>query len=112
MNKEKKILVFTATYNEKENIEKLILDIKANLPVASILINLAIFLATFTFKLAQKHYSSVFCLLYLQIVWSSLIGFFIFNEILNTMAFIGALFIIISGFISLPGQFKQLHQNE
>ena len=38
MNKEKKILVFTATYNEKENIEKLILDIKANLPVTSILI--------------------------------------------------------------------------
>ena len=37
MNKEKKILVFTATYNEKENIEKMILDIKANLPVASIL---------------------------------------------------------------------------
>ena len=38
MIKEKKILVFTATYNEKENIEKLIIGIKGNLPTASILI--------------------------------------------------------------------------
>ncbi len=38
MNKDKKILVFTATYNEKENIEKLILNINSNLPAASILI--------------------------------------------------------------------------
>ena len=76
--------------------------------VASILINLAIFLATFTFKKAQKHYSSIFCLVYLQIVWSSLIGFFIFDEILNSLAFVGALFIVFSGIISIPGQFKQL----
>ena len=38
MNNKKKILVFTATYNEKENIEKLILDIKLNLPFSSLLI--------------------------------------------------------------------------
>jgi len=38
MNEEKKILVFTATYNEKENIEKLILNIKKNLPLSSIFI--------------------------------------------------------------------------
>jgi Glycosyl transferase family 2. len=38
MNKKKKILVFTATYNEKENIEKLILGIKNSLPFSSILI--------------------------------------------------------------------------
>ena len=80
--------------------------------VASILINLALFLATFTFKKAQKHYSSIFCLVYLQIVWSSLIGFFIFNEILNNIAFIGALFIVLSGIISIPGQFKQLKANK
>ena len=79
--------------------------------VASILINLALFLATFTFKKAQKHYSSIFCLVYLQIVWSSLIGFFIFNEILNNIAFIGALLIVLSGIISIPGQFKQLKKN-
>ena len=77
--------------------------------VASILINMAIFLATFTFKKAQKHYSSIFCLVYLQIVWSSLIGFFIFDEILNSLAFLGALFIVFSGIISIPGQFKQLN---
>ena len=37
MNK-KKILVFTATYNEKDNIEKLILSIKDTLPLSSIYI--------------------------------------------------------------------------
>ena len=38
MNEEIKILVFTATYNEKENIERLILGIKKNLPLSSIFI--------------------------------------------------------------------------
>jgi len=38
VNKEKKILVFTATYNEKDNIEKLILSIKEVLPLSSIFI--------------------------------------------------------------------------
>ena len=80
--------------------------------IASILINLAIFLATFTFKKAQKHYSSIFCLVYLQIVWSSFIGFFIFDEILNKLAIFGALLIVLSGLISIPGQFKQLKKNK
>ena len=35
---EKRILVFTACYNEKENIEKLILKIRSYLPNSSILI--------------------------------------------------------------------------
>ena len=38
VNKKKKILVFTATYNEKDNIEKLILSIKNTLPLSSIYI--------------------------------------------------------------------------
>ena len=38
MNIEKKILVFTATYNEIDNIEKLVLDIINNLPSSTILI--------------------------------------------------------------------------
>ena len=38
MFKDKKILVFTACYNEKENIKNLIYGIKENLPDASILI--------------------------------------------------------------------------
>ena len=38
MINEKKILVFTACYNEKENIGKLILKIKEKLPESEILI--------------------------------------------------------------------------
>ena len=78
--------------------------------IASILINLAIFLATFSFKTAQKHYSSIFCLVYLQIVWSSLIGMFIFNEYLNLFGYLGAILIVISGIISIPAQLKQVNQ--
>ena len=87
---------------------KVDLNVFVLITIASILINIAIFLATFAFKKAQKHYSSVFCLVYLQILWSSIIGYFIFNEYLNTLALLGALFIIISGLISIPGQFYQL----
>ena len=77
--------------------------------IASIFINMALFLATFSFKKAQKHYSAIFCLVYLQILWSSLVGFYIFNEYLNNYAIIGASLIIISGIISIPGQFKQIN---
>jgi len=38
VNDKKKILVFTATYNERDNIEGLILDIKKNIPSSSIFI--------------------------------------------------------------------------
>jgi len=78
--------------------------------LASILINLAIFLSVFAFKISQKYYSSVFCLVYLQIVWSSLIGIIFFNEYLNYIAYLGALMIIISGIISIPAQKKQLSE--
>ena len=89
----------------KVNLQEFIL-----ITTASILINIAIFLATLAFKKAQKHYSSIFCLVYLQIVWSSLIGIFVFNEYLNLFAYLGAAFIIISGIISIPGQFKQVSE--
>ena len=78
--------------------------------LASILINLAIFLSVFAFKISQKYYASVFCLVYLQIVWSSLIGIIFFNEYLNYIAYLGALMIIISGIISIPAQKKQLSE--
>ena len=78
--------------------------------IASIFINIAIFLMTLAFKTAQKHYSSVFCLVYLQIVWSVLIGLFIFNEYLNLFAIIGALMIVMSGIFSIPGQYKQIDE--
>jgi len=77
--------------------------------IASIFINVALFLATFAFKKAQKHYSAIFCLVYLQIVWSSLIGFYFFNEYLNNYALIGATLIVLSGIISVPGQIKQIY---
>ena len=78
--------------------------------LASILINLAIFLSTFAFKEAQKYYASIFCLVYLQIVWSSIVGFYVFNEFLNTYAFIGAFLIVCSGFVSIPGQIRQVNE--
>ncbi len=78
--------------------------------IASIFINLALFLATFAFKKSQKHYSAIFCLVYLQIVWSSLIGLYFFNEYLNSYALIGASLIILSGIISVPGQIKQVYE--
>ena len=78
--------------------------------IASIFINCAIFLAIFSFKMAQKYYSAIFCLVYLQILWSSLVGYFVFDEYLNNYALIGAGLIIISGIISVPGQFKQINE--
>ena len=75
---------------------------------ASLFINSAMFFATTAFKIAQKHYASVFNLVYLQVFWSSLVGIFIFNEYMNFYAYIGAIFIVLSGIVSLPSQIKQL----
>ena len=66
--------------------------------------------ATTAFKIAQKHYASVFSLVYLQVLWSSLVGIFIFNEYMNLYAYIGAIFIVLSGIVSLPSQIKQLKE--
>jgi len=78
--------------------------------LASILINLAILLSVIAFKFSQKFFASIFCLVYLQIVWSCILGFVIFNEYLNIYAIFGAFLIIISGIISIPGQFKQINE--
>ena len=77
---------------------------------ASIFINLAIFLMVYAFKNSQRYYASVFCLVYLQILWSSLVGIIFFGEYLNNIAFIGAFFIVLSGIISIPAQFKQVKE--
>ena len=89
---------------------KVSLSIFLIITITSIVINLAVFLAVFAFKYAQKHYASVSCLMYLQILWSSIVGWFIFDEYLNSFALIGALLIILSGLISIPGQFKQVNE--
>ena len=78
--------------------------------ITSILINLAVFLTVFAFKYSQKYYASVFCLMYLQILWSSIIGVVFFDEYLNMYALLGAFLIILSGLISIPGQFKQINE--
>ena len=78
--------------------------------IASIFINSAIFLMVFAFQYSQKYYASVFCLLYTQILWTSIIGLIFFNEFLNNFALFGALIIVLSGIISIPGQYKQLNE--
>ena len=78
--------------------------------IASIFINSAIFLMVFAFQYSQKYYASVFCLLYTQILWTSIIGLIFFNELLNNFAFFGALIIVLSGIISVPGQYKHLNE--
>lgn len=88
---------------------KINLNIFLLITAASIFINAAIFLATLSFKMAQKYYSAIFCLVYLQILWSSLVGFYFFNEYLNKYALIGAGLIVLSGIISVPGQIKQVY---
>tara|TARA_B100000029_G_C17544172_1_gene947841 strand:+ start:1020 stop:1892 length:873 start_codon:yes stop_codon:yes gene_type:complete len=75
--------------------------------ISSFFINTAIFLMTFAFQASQKYYSSIFCLVYIQILWSMIIGYFIFSEYLNLYAFIGAIFIVFSGILSIPSQYKQ-----
>ena len=81
---------------------KINLEIFIFISLASILINLAIFLSTFAFKESQKYYASIFCLVYLQIVWSSIVGFYFFNEFLNSYALFWAFLIVLSGFVSIP----------
>ena len=73
---------------------------------------MAIFLVVFSLQNAQKHYASVFCLVYLQILWSSIVGIIFFSEILNNIAIIGAFLIVLSGLISIPGQFKQVGRDQ
>ena len=89
---------------------KVSLSIFLIITITSIVINLAVFLAVFAFKYAQKYYASVSCLMYLQILWSSIIGWFFFDEYLNSFALLGAFLIILSGLISIPGQFKQVNE--
>ena len=89
---------------------KIDLYIFSLITTASIFINLAIFLMVFAFQYSQKYYASVFCLVYTQILWTSVIGFIFFNELLNNFAFLGAIILVLSGIISVPGQYKQLNE--
>ena len=77
--------------------------------ISSTLINAAILIMTIAFQRSQTYYDSIFCLVYIQILYSVLIGYFVFNEYLNFYAIIGALLIVISGLFSIPSQYKQIN---
>ena len=75
--------------------------------IASIFINSAMLIMTIAFQRSQKYYSSIFCLVYIQIFFSIIIGYVFFNEYLNFYAILGAIFIVLSGIVSIPAQQKQ-----
>ena len=75
---------------------------------ASIVINLAICFVTIAVYRASNFFGSLYCLVYLQILWSVIFGIIFFDEHLNFIATFGALFIIFSGLISIPAQYKQI----
>ena len=67
-----------------------------------------VYLVTYAFQNSQNHFSSIFALFYLLILWSLLIGIIFFNEYLNFFALLGAVLIVLSGILSLQAQRKQL----
>tara|TARA_B100000686_G_C16609435_1_gene872998 strand:- start:575 stop:1141 length:567 start_codon:yes stop_codon:yes gene_type:complete len=85
------------------------LNIFLIITISSILINGAMLIYTYAFHRSQKYYSSLFCLVYIQIFYSILIGYFVFGEYLNFYAIVGALLIILSGLFSIPSQYKQIN---
>ena len=75
---------------------------------AGLIVLIGVYLVTYAFQNSKNHFSSIFALFYLQILWSLLIGIIFFNEYLNFVALIGALLIVLSGILSLQAQKKQL----
>ena len=86
------------------------LEIFGLITISSILINAAMLITTNAFQRSQKYYSSIFCLVYIQILYSVLIGYFVFGEYLNFLALIGAILIVFSGIFSIPSQYKQINE--
>ena len=76
---------------------------------ANFIVLIGMYFFTYALQNSQKHFSSVFGLLYLQIFWSFIISAFFFNENINIIVISGAIFIIISGLLSLHAQKKQLN---
>ena len=76
---------------------------------AGLIVLLGVYLVTYAFQNSKNHFSSIFALFYLQILWSLIIGILFFNEYLNFFALIGAFLIILSGVLSLQAQKKQLN---
>ena len=76
---------------------------------ASLIVLIGMYLVTYSFQNSKNHFSSIFALFYLQILWSLLIGIIFFNEYLNFFAVLGSLLIVLSGILSLQAQKKQLN---
>ncbi len=77
---------------------------------ASIFVNIAIFSLVLAFQKAQKFYGSVSCLNYLQILWSLVIGVLVFNQVFDTAMVVGAIFIALSGILSVSAQTEQIEK--
>ena len=75
---------------------------------AGLIVLVGVYLVTYAFQNSKNHFSSIFALFYLQILWSLLIGIIFFSEYLNFVALIGAVLIVLSGILSLQAQKKQL----
>ena len=75
---------------------------------AGLIVLVGVYLVTYAFQNSKNHFSSIFSLFYLQILWSLLIGIIFFSEYLNFVALIGAVLIVLSGILSLQAQKKQL----
>ena len=73
---------------------------------AGLIVLIGVYLVTYAFQNSKNHFSSIFALFYLQILWSLLIGIIFFNEYLNFIALIGAVLIVLSGILSLQAQKK------
>ena len=77
---------------------------------ASVFVNIAIFFLVLAFQKAQNFYGSVSCLNYLQIFWSLVIGVLVFNQIVDIFMIMGAIFIVLSGILSVSAQAKQIEK--
>ena len=75
---------------------------------AGLIVLIGVYLVTYAFQNSKNHFSSIFALFYLQILWSLLIGIIFFNEYLNFIAIVGALLIVLSGLLSIKAQDNQL----
>ena len=77
---------------------------------ASVFVNIAIFFLVLAFQKAQNFYGSVSCLNYLQIFWSLIIGVLVFDQNVDIFMIMGAIFIVLSGILSVSAQAKQIEK--
>ena len=99
----------TILINKYHNLSASQSAVESLIIISSVFINGAILIMTIALQRSQKYFSSVFCLVYFQILYSILVGYFFFGEYLYFYAIIGAFLIVLSGMLSLPSQYKQIN---